>query len=231
MASAAPTPTECRARREALGLSLDQATRRAGLTPQALLRFESGEGGLTDGQLAALARALAASPATARPASGRAMLDLGPVGTVLLVLGGAIPAAMAAVTAVDAARFLRSEVAVADVVGFERRTRIAEPERGERYTYETLAPLLRFRTSDGAEVTIAWRDMLPGDPELAEGARIRLVYPRDAPELAAASYAEVFLKPLVCLALSLPLLAIAAVSWGHWRRRRGGGPDIGAAAS
>lgn len=219
---AGPTPADSQAWREAAGLSIDQAARRTGLAADALRRFEAGEGGLTAGQGAALARALRPPPA-APPARRTMLLDLGPVGSVLLLLGGVIPATAAVVTAIDAARFIGAEEAVAEVVGFERRTRVAEPETGERYGFETLAPLLRFRGPDGRDVTIAWRDTQPHEAEFAQGQRVRLVYPRGAPEQARLSVIEVALTPLLWAGLALPLLGIGAVSWRHRRRRNARG--------
>jgi transcriptional regulator with XRE-family HTH domain len=210
-------PADSQAWRAAAGMTIEQAARRSGLTEEALRRFEAGDGGLTGDQRAALARALA--PPTPPPAP-RPLLDLGLIGAVLMLLGAAIPAAMAVATGIEAFRFIGAEEAVAEVVGFERRTRMVEPEHGDRYSIETLAPLFRFRGPEGREVTIAWHDTQPHEAAFAEGQRVRLVYPRGAPQDARLSVIEVALTPLVCLMMAAPLLIIGLVSWRHWCRRR-----------
>jgi len=215
-------PATWRARREALGWSVDQAARRAGLPGEALLRFERGEGALSEGQVAALARSLGA-PAGPAPAR-RAMLDLGLAGAVAFLLGGAIPGAAALVAGVDVVRFLDSGVADARVIGFERRQREVRPDTGEAYSIEVVAPLLRFiRPDGGGEATIAGRETLPHEAALAEGDRVRLFVPRGAPERAAQSIADILQRPVVLAALAAPLAIVGAVSLGHWRRRRRAG--------
>ncbi len=220
-----PTPAAFRARREALGQSPEQAARRTGLTTVALLRFEAGDGGLTAEQVAAVIRALGDTGTTDAPHVRRPLLDFGLFGTVVFLLGAAIPTVMAAVSAFDALRFIGSEHAVAEVVGFERRVRIAEPRTGPRYEFETVAPLLRFHQPDGGgEVTIAWHvDRLPHEADFALGDRVPLVFPRGAPELAALSIRDVVLKPLVGAVFAAPLLGIGLVSLRHLRRRRHAG--------
>lgn len=219
-----PTPQACRARREALGLSPVQAGRRAGLTPEALQRYERGEGGLTGEQVAALVRALGAPVPGAAAPPQRAMLDFGLVGAVVFLLGGAFPGAGALVAGVDMLRFLDSGVADARVVGFERRQRLVRPDTGESYTIETVVPLLRFiRPDGGGEATIAWRETLPEEAALAEGDRIRLIVPRGAPDRAEASMADILARPLVLAAMAAPMMVIGALSLGHWRRRRRAG--------
>lgn len=214
------TPARCRAWRESSGLSHDQLARRTGLAADALRRFEVGDADLPAGQAEILARVLRPIPPPPPP---RPMLDFGLVGTVIFLLGAAIPLAMMLVTGFQALRFVTADRSVAEVVGFERRTRIAEPDSGPRYTFETVAPLLRFTQRDGSgEVTVAWRDTLPHEAEFAMGERLWVTYPRGAPEALTLSKAETMLTPVVCAALAAPLLGIGLVSLRHLRRRRSG---------
>lgn len=219
-AEPALTPVQCRMWRESSGLSHDQLARRIGLDTGALERFEAGGGGLAPTQIDALARALRPIQA---PSSRARMLDFGPVGTAIFLLGAAIPLIWMVMTGLQALRFITADQAVAEVVGFERRTRIAEPDSGPRYTYETVAPLLRFHQTDGGgEVTIAWRDTLPHEAEFALGDRLWVTYPRGAPEALTLSLVEVMLTPLLCAVIAAPLLGIGLVSLRRLLQRKQG---------
>lgn len=222
MDAPALSPQSCRARREALGWTLDQAARRTGLTTEALERFEAGGGGLSDEQRAVLRRVIGTPPPPA-PTSGRPwpLLDLGLPGAIAFFIGGALPLAMAVVTGAHALRFLGAETVQARVIGFEAHERLVRPDSGPDYRVTLQAPLLRFlRPDGGGEVTIPWRETQPEEPEFAIGDRLRLIVPPGAPELAETSYADIMLRPMLGLALAAPLLMMGAVSLGHWRRRR-----------
>lgn len=151
------------------------------------------------------------------------LLDFGPAGTLVLLLGGAIPATAALVTGVQALRYIAPDQAVAEVIGFERRTRIAEPERGARYAYETMAPQLRFRQPDReGDVTITWRETQPHEADFSVGDRVWVFFPRGSPDTAVLSVTDIMLKPLVFALFAAPLLAVGGVSLRRllWRRRQ-----------
>ncbi len=202
-------------------MSVEHAARRTGLPAGAIERFEAGDSELSQEQIAILCRVFGTPVTMVAKQKPWPMLDLGLVGSLVFLLGGAIPAVAALVAGVNTLRFIDSDVAVARVVGFEHRTRSVEPERGERYNVETVAPLLRFvRPDGGGEVTIAWRETLPDENPFAEGGRVRLIVPKGAPERAETSIAEILVRPFIFAAFAAPLLIVGSVSLRHWRRKR-----------